>query len=163
MTAQSYSACFVSFSSFIQNRRWLEYYFLLVTFLEFSFLTFLSYILIIFFFLFDPFLMVFSWHRRPPLIFFVFLCHLPFFFKFFRLFMCVRGCVLYWRGLVQEDLHKSRNCKDFFSSAWTNFFFFRKTNFQLTFFFLPLPWCALKSNSQPTSCSFAATLLLSIN
>jgi|LakMenEpi03Aug12_release.lakeMendotaPanAssembly.Ray.scaffolds.fasta_scaffold512096_1 hypothetical protein len=126
------------------------------------FFNLLSYILIISSFYSIPFWWYFLdivghlWHSS-------YLMSFAFFFILPPLYVCV---VVYCRGLVREDLHKSRNCKDFFICVNKLFFleniFFRKTNFQLTSFFLPLPWCALKSNSQPTSCSFAATLL-SIN
>ena len=123
------------------------------------FFNLLSYILIISSFYSIPFWWYFLdivghlWYSS----FFYVIC--LFFFILPPLYVCAWLCTV--RGLVREDLHKSRNCKDFFICV--NKLFFWKTNFQLTSFFLPLPWCALKSNSQPASCSFAATLLLSIN
>ena len=83
------------------------------------FFNLLSYILIISSFYSIPFWWYFLdivghlWYSS----FFYVIC--LFFFILPPLYVCAWLCTV--RGLVREDLHKSRNCKDFLS-AWTNFF-----------------------------------------
>ena len=122
------------------------------------FFNLLSYILIISSFYSIPFWWYFLdivghlWYSS----FFYVIC--LFFYSSASLCVCV---VVYCTWARAGGLAQIQELQRFFICV--NKLFFRKTNFQLTSFFLPLPWCALKSNSQPASCSFAATLLLSIN
>lgn len=80
--------------------------------------------------------------------------------------MCVCVVVYTVRGLVREDLHQIQESQTrfFFPSSWTSLNTFFKEN-QISDSLLslplpPLPRCALRSNSQPTSCSFCRNIII---